>query len=267
MRIAYKVAYVGTNFHGFQYQPNVRTVAGEIFKALRELGVEPKKAKIRCAGRTDTGVHAFGQVVAMNLNKLVFPRIINAHLPEDITFWAWCEVGEDFNPRKAKSRTYMYVMPAEGYDISAMRKASKLLLGTHDFSNFTKKFGERRRCVRTIYNVELRLDDGFIVFEITGNAFTWNMVRCIVSALIEVGSGHRSVEWFEEMLNPDRYRERIEPAPSYGLILKDVEYEGLEFEVDEYAWKTLMSRIKEIVDYHGTIYKLYSQFRPLSGQD
>jgi len=258
MRIAYKLAYIGTNFHGFQYQPNVRTVAGELFKAFKELGVDAKKAKFRCAGRTDAGVHAFGQVIALNLDKPIFPRVINAHLPSDITVWAWAEVSEDFNPRKAKSRTYVYVLPAKNYDISAMRKACKLLLGTHDFSNFTKKYGERRRCVRTIYDVELRMNGEFIILEIVGNAFTWNMVRCIVSALEEVGSGHRSVEWFELMLNPEKHRERIEPAPAYGLILKDVEYEGIEFEIDEYAWKTLQNRFEEFIRYHGTLYKLFS---------
>ncbi len=266
MRIAYKLAYVGTNFHGFQYQPNVRTVTGELFKAFRSLGIDVRKAKFRCAGRTDAGVHAFGQVIALNVEKTTFPRILNAHLPNDITVWAWSEVDEDFNPRKAKRRIYMYVLPAEKYDISAMRKACKLLIGTHDFSNFTKRFGERR-CVRTIYDVELRVNGGFVILEMVGNAFTWNMVRCIVSALSEVGMGHRSLDWFKEMLNPDRHRERIEPAPAYGLILKDVEYEDVEFEVDEYAWNTLMQRIKEIVEFHGTMFKLFSSFKPLSDLD
>jgi len=266
MRIAYKLAYVGTNFHGFQYQPNVRTVAGELFKAFRSVGVDLKKAKFRCAGRTDAGVHAFGQVIALNMERLTFPRVLNSQLPSDITVWAWSEVEDEFNPRKAKRRTYMYVIPAESFDISAMRKACKLLLGTHDFSNFTKGFGERK-CVRTIYDVELRVDEGFVILEIVGNAFTWNMVRCIVSALREVGSGHRSLDWFSDMLNPEKHKERIEPAPAYGLILKDVEYDGVEFEVDEYAWNMLIHRIKEIVEFHGTIFKLFSHFKPLSDLD
>lgn len=260
MRIAYKLAYIGTNFHGFQYQPNVRTVEGELFRAFEELRVDVKTANYKCAGRTDAGVHAFGQVIALDLEKPILPRAINAHLPEDITVWAWAKVGEDFNPRHAKSRTYLYVLFAKDYDISAMRKASKLLLGTHDFSNFTKKFGEGESCVRTIYNVELRVDKEFIIFEIEGNAFTWNMVRCIVTALEEVGSGHRDLEWFESMLNPEKHRERIEPAPPYGLILKDIQYDGVEFEVDEYAWKTLRHRIENIIKYHGTLYKLFSLF-------
>lgn len=260
MRIALKLAYIGTNFHGFQYQPNVRTVEGELFKAFEELGIDVEKANYKCAGRTDAGVHAFGQVVALNVEKPIFPRAINAHLPDDITVWAWAKVSDDFNPRRAKSRIYNYVLFSKDYDISAMRKAAKLLLGTHDFSNFTKKFGEGESCVRTIYNVELRVDKEFIILELEGNAFTWNMVRCIVTALEEVGSGHRDLEWFESMLNPEKHRERIEPAPPYGLILKDVTYDGVEFEVDEYAWKTLQHRIENVVKYHGTIYKLFSMF-------
>jgi tRNA pseudouridine38-40 synthase len=261
MRVAYKLAYIGTNFHGFQYQRNLRTVAGELHRAFKELDIDVKKAKFRCAGRTDAGVHAFGQVIALNVEKPIFPRAINSHLPKDITVWAWSEVDDDFNPRKADRRTYVYVLPSNGYDISAMRKASKMLLGTHDFSNFTKKFGERRRCVRTIYDVELRMNGDFIIFEIVGNAFTWNMVRCIVSALEDVGCGHRSVEWFESMLNPEKHRERIEPAPAYGLILKDVEYKDVEFEIDEYAWKTLQNRFVESVKFYGTLYKLFSLFK------
>ena len=260
MRIALKLAYFGTNFHGFQYQPNVRTVEGELFKAFKKLNIDLDKANYKCAGRTDAGVHAFGQVIALNVEKPIFPRILNAYLPEDITVWAWAKVPDDFNPRHAKSRIYMYVFPAKNYDISAMRKAAKLLLGTHDFSNFTKKFGEGESCVRTIYNVELRVNKDFIIFEIEGNAFTWNMVRCIVTALEEVGSGHRSIEWFKDMLNPDRYRERIKPAPAYGLILKDILYENVEFEVDEYAWKMLQDRLERIVRYHGSLYKIFSTF-------
>ena len=262
MRVALKLAYIGTNFAGFQYQPNERTVEGELFKAFESLGINVKEAKYKCAGRTDAGVHAFGQVIAIDVEdaKTVLPRVLNAHLPDDIVVWAWAKVGEDFNPRYATSRTYIYVLYSRGYDISAMRKAAKLLLGTHDFTNFTKKFGEGQSCVRTIYSVELRVNGDFLILEIEGNAFTWNMVRCIITALQAVGSKHRSVEWFEEMLTPEKHRERIEPAPAYGLILKDIKYSGVEFEVDDYAWRSLHQKLENIIAYHGTIYKLFSLF-------
>lgn len=265
MRVALKLAYFGTNFSGFQYQPDRRTVEGELFRAFEKLGIDPKKANYKCAGRTDAGVHALSQVIAINVEKAksVLPRILNSHLPDDIIVWAWAKVSDDFNPRYATSRKYLYVMHLDGeYDVSAMRKAAKLLIGTHDFSNFTKKFGEGQNCVRTIYSIELRMNGDFLIFEIEGNAFTWNMVRCIVSALQAVGSRHRSVEWFEKMLHPERYRERVEPAPPYGLILKDIRYSNVEFEVDDYAWGTLKSKIDRIVDYYGTIYKLFSLVKP-----
>ncbi|RLI74776.1 tRNA pseudouridine(38-40) synthase TruA [Archaeoglobales archaeon] len=260
MRLAFKIAYFGLNFHGSQYQPDVRTIEGELFKAFKKLGVDPKKSRYRCASRTDTGVHAFSQVIALNSKEVIPPRMLNANLPEDITVWAWAKVKSTFDPRKAKSRRYMYVLPTKNYDISAMRKATKLLLGTHDFCNFTRGFGGEESCVRTIYNVELRIDRDFVIFEIEGNAFTWNMVRCIVTALEEVGSRHRDIEWFEKMLDPEKHRERIEPAPPHGLILKDIKYDDVEFETDEYAWKTLQNKFSKKASYYGTIYKLLSSF-------
>ncbi len=259
MKFAFKIAYFGENFHGSQYQPNVRTVEGELLKAFKKIGIEDPK--LRFAGRTDAGVHAFGQVISFESEDKIFPRMLNSELPEDIIAWAWAKVPQDFDPRKAKSRVYLYVMYIEELDVSSMRKATKLLHGTHDFANFTKKFGEGESCVRTIYKAELRIDRDFMIFEIEGNAFTWNMVRCIVSALLEVGRQHRSVEWFEELLHPEKHKERVEPAPPYGLILKDVKYDGIEFEIDEYAHKMLDNRIEERVIRHGTLYKLFSLFR------
>ncbi len=259
MRFAFKVAYFGENFHGSQYQPDQRTVEGEIINALKRLGVE--NPKIKSAGRTDAGVHAYGQVIAFDSEEKIFPRMLNSELPEDIVAWAWAKVPDSFDPRRAKSRVYTYVMYGSDFDISSMRKAVKELVGVHDFSNFTKKFGEGENCVREIYSAEIRADREFIIFEIEGNAFTWNMVRCLITALIEVGKQHRSVEWFRELLNPEKYKERVEPAPPYGLILKDVKYDDVEFEVDDYAFKTLQSMIERRIAYNGTLFKLFSLFR------
>lgn len=259
MKFAFKIAYFGDNFHGSQFQPDQRTVEGEVIAALRRLGVE--NPRLRSAGRTDAGVHAYGQVISFYSDEKIFPRMLNAELPEDITAWAWAKVSEDFDPRKARSRVYTYVMYGSDYDISAMRKAVKELIGVHDFSNFTKKFGEGESCVREIISADIRADREFIIFEIEGNAFTWNMVRCLVTAIMEVGKQHRSIEWFRDLLNPEKHKERVEPAPPYGLILKDVKYDDVEFEIDEYAFKTLQSRIESRIMYHGTIFKLFSLFR------
>lgn len=258
MKIALKIAYFGDNFYGSQYQPNVRTVEEELLKALERFNIKD----LKLASRTDAGVHAFGQVVAFKSDKLVIPRILNSFLPEDITSWAWTEVSDDFNPKKAKSRTYLYVTIAK-VNLAKIREAAKILLGTHDFSNFTKKFGEGKNCVRTIYRLDVRSEREFVFFEIEGNAFTWNMVRCIVTALLEVGSGRRDLEWLKNLLNP-KHRERVESAPAYGLILKDVKYDGINFEVDEYAFKTLQSRFKKRIILSGVEYKLFSHFIKVS---
>ncbi|MDK2795451.1 MAG: tRNA pseudouridine38-40 synthase, partial [Archaeoglobaceae archaeon] len=116
MRYAIKIAYFGDNFFGSQFQPDRRTVAGEILKALKSFGID---SRLSFAGRTDTGVHALGQVVAFNTESKITPRMLNSELPEDITAWALAEVPEDFNPRKASSRVYSYVFYDEGYDLSA----------------------------------------------------------------------------------------------------------------------------------------------------
>ncbi|MDI9641942.1 MAG: tRNA pseudouridine(38-40) synthase TruA [Archaeoglobales archaeon] len=251
MRYAIKVAYFGDNFFGSQYQPNRRTVAGEILKALRNFGIE---SKLSFAGRTDRGVHALGQVVAFNSDVKITPRMLNSELPEDITAWASCEVPENFNPRRAKSRVYSYVFYNEEYDLSKIESAVKLLEGTWDFSNFTKGYKGGKR---TIYRAEMRREGDFIIFELEGNAFTWNMVRCIVTALKKVGK-EKDLEWFRKMLEPDFYRERVQPSPPYGLLLKDVKYEGINFEAEEYAKRLLQLRIKRRVVESGILYRLLS---------
>lgn len=260
MRVALKLAYLGDRFCGFQYQPDEPTVEGELFKAFENLGIDARKASYGCAGRTDAGVHAFGQVIAINTDSYIQPRQINAYLSPEIIVWASTKVADDFNPRYATSRSYMYALFARNQDISTMRKAAKLLIGTHDFTNFTRKFGEGKNCVRIIHNAELRLAGDFLIFEMEGNAFTWNMVRCIVSALESIGKGHRGLKWFKEMLSPEKHKERIEPAPPHGLILKDVKYEGIEFEVEDYSWRALQSRMQNIVNYYGSIYRIFSSF-------
>lgn len=251
MKYAIKIAYFGDNFFGSQFQPNFRTVAGEILKALKSFGID---SKLSFAGRTDAGVHALGQVVAFKSDLKITPRMLNSELPEDIIAWASCEVPENFNPRKAKSRVYSYVFYNNNYDLSAIEEAVKLLHGTWDFSNFTKGY---RGGKRTIYEAKIIKSGDFLIFEIEGNAFTWNMVRCIVTALKLIGSG-KDLEWFKKMLNPTEHKERVQPSPASGLLLKDVKYEGINFEIDEYAKRLLQLRLRKRLVEKGVLYKLFS---------
>ncbi|AKB17005.1 tRNA pseudouridine synthase A [Methanosarcina sp. WWM596] len=228
MRVALKLAYIGTEFHGSQIQPNVETVEKELFKALRNLRIieSPKSANYNCAGRTDAGVHALGQVVAFDTDKpnLAIPRVINSELPPSIWAWAHSEVPFDFDARRsAVSRHYRYVMSGGDYDISKMREASKLLLGTHDFENFSRSNGEKST-VRTLERINVRVDGEITKIDVVGNSFLWNMVRKIVTALSMIGKGVRDNDWLLQMLNPEIYEEGIEPAPPYGLTLMGVNY-------------------------------------------
>ncbi len=240
MRVALKLAYIGTDFHGSQIQPNVETVEGEIFKALRNLEIieGPKSANYTCAGRTDAGVHALEQVVAFDTDKpnLAIPRVINSELPSSVWTWAHAEVSSDFDSRRdAVSRRYRYMMSGEEFDISKMREASKLLLGTHDFANFSKSDGDKGT-VRTLERIEVRVAGELTKIDVTGNAFLWNMVRKIVTALTMIGNGVRDEDWLLQMLNPEVYEEGIEPAPAHGLTLKEIKYPfPIEWVEDSYS--------------------------------
>ncbi len=267
MRIAVRLAYLGTDFHGSQYQPDLRTVEGELFKALDRMQIHAKGSRFRMAGRTDAGVHAFAQTFAVDVNGVHphFLRILNSYLPGDMAVWAIAEVSEDFDPRRdALSRTYVYaIVWGEEYDFDAMRKCVRKLEGIHDFSNFTKGFDGGKR---EVYRAELRKggivgSNTVVYFEIEANAFTWNMVRCIVSALRAVGRGDKTVQWFEEMLNPKVRRERIEPASPHGLILKDVKY-NVDFQVDDYSFSVVKKMFDRAVEYHGSIFGALSILWP-----
>ncbi|AKB73387.1 tRNA pseudouridine synthase A [Methanosarcina lacustris Z-7289] len=255
MRVALKLAYIGTEFHGSQIQPNVETVEKELFKALRNLRIieSPKSANYNCAGRTDAGVHALGQVVAFDTDKtnLAIPRVINSELPPTIWAWAHAEVPFDFDARRsAVSRHYRYVMSGEEYDISKIREASKLLLGTHDFENFSRSNGEKST-VRTLERINARVDGELTTIEIVGNSFLWNMVRKIVTALSVIGKGVRDTDWLLQLLNPEIYEEGIEPAPPYGLTLMGVNYGGnIEWIEDDYSIRRAGEQIQKRILRH-----------------
>lgn len=240
MRVAFKVAYIGTNYSGSQVQPSAPTIEGTMFKVLKELGIidTPKQANFKSAGRTDAGVHALGQVVAFDTDKpeLAIPRVLNSKLPNSIWVWAHAHVPDDFNPiYHAASRSYRYVMSGEKYDISKIRAASKLLIGTHDFANFSTRCGDKTT-LRKVERIDVRVSGQLTKIDIQANSFLWNMVRKVVTALMMVGSGVRDVEWLEQMLDPESYEEGIEPASPYGLTLTDVEYsQPIEWIEDGYS--------------------------------
>lgn len=265
MRIALKLAYIGTDYNGMQIQPGVPTIEGELFRALVDLNIisDPRSARYGSSGRTDSGVHALGQVVAFDTENanLAVPRVINSILPPSLWAWSRAEAPENFDPRRhAISREYRYIMCGCS-NIPPMRKASKLLQGTHDFSNFAT-LDEDKSMVRTIERIDVRLDGKFVFLDIKANSFLWHMVRKIVTALQMIGNGMRDMEWLEQMLHPEEFQEGLEIAPAYGLLLKNVEYAvNLQWEDEVYAKKVASERLKERFMWHGVMAEIFNELK------
>ncbi|MDF1557551.1 MAG: tRNA pseudouridine(38-40) synthase TruA [ANME-2 cluster archaeon] len=266
MRIALKVAYIGTEFHGYQKQTNVPTIEGELFRAFRELNImnDPKSARYIGSGRTDSGVHALGQVIAFDTDnpKHAIPRAINSVLPPSIWVWSRSEVPDDFNPRwMATSREYRYFMCGECFNIPLMRKASRLLKGTHDFSNFAA-LEEGINPIRTVELIDIRLDGRFVTLDIKANSFLWHMVRKTITALRMVGNEARDMEWLERMLHPEEFEEGLEPAPAYGLFLKNVNYDvTIPWEDDAYSKRMSSERLFEQFIWHGVLAEVFKTLK------
>ncbi len=253
LRIAFKYAYFGWNYHGNQFQPNLRTVDGELFKAFEKFGINAKESKYRIAARTDAKVSAIGNVFSLNLKDFDewFLIVLNKELPEDITVWGYKRVNLNFNPRKAKSRVYIYSMPDLNYDVKAMKEAAKKIIGKHNFEGFAKSC---KPCLREIYKSEVWKVGNLIFYEIEGNAFAWNMVRKIVSALKMVGKTG-DVGIVERILKGERIP--LAPSNPLGLILKDVKFD-FDFEIEKESYKLLKKRIKEKFIEFSHLYGIFS---------
>ncbi len=277
-RVALKIGYLGTNYHGFQIQPRMElpTIEGELFEALKKLDLieDRKAANYSAAGRTDKGVHALSQVVSFDTsNPNVTPRMINSMLPDDIWVFALAKTHSGFNARKdAITREYRYFLFLPDADefsdldvaLTRMREASELFIGAHDFSNFSQLHGgdrtiESYSTIREIKRVEINMDmekgNSFIIIDIEANGFLRKMVRKIVSALRMVGSGIKDKRWIGDLLQL-RMKEQIEPAPAFGLLLKNVSYRGIKFLVDEYARRRILERLKKDLYFHATIARM-----------
>jgi tRNA pseudouridine38-40 synthase len=224
MRLAFAVSYLGGGFAGSQMQPGLRTVEGEFIAACERLQLfsDWRKARFSFSGRTDRGVHARGQVVAFDTDQPDRAlQVLNLLLPRDCWCTAYAEVPSGFHPRyDARSRTYRYYYPEPGLDVSAMNGAAALFLGRHDFSCFARI--EDHDPERTILSAEVRDENGFAVFEVTGESFLWNMVRCMATVLRLVGRGRAGSGMVEGLLEK-QCEQRIAAAPAEGLILWKVD--------------------------------------------
>lgn len=246
-RVALKIAYLGTEYYGFQRQPGLTTVEGEILSALEKLGLvsDIDKCGFEIAGRTDRGVHALGNVISFLTEERIIINQINDALPRSIRILAQAEVPLHFKARYALNRHYLYLLPLSPgivLDFNKMIEASKLFKGTHDFTNFSKR-SERSR-VRTIDGIKIKEKNESVQIEVVGESFLWNMVRKIVTVLLMVGKVEIELDELHDYFNPQKDRP-IRPMPPEGLILMDITYFDVKFSEDPYASKAFKSFLQK----------------------
>ncbi|NJE06426.1 tRNA pseudouridine(38-40) synthase TruA [Thermococcus sp. M36] len=240
MKLAIRVAYDGTAFYGFQRQPDVRTVEGELLRVLTKLRIieDVGSSDFKGASRTDRGVSAIFNVVSFDASgraDLVRPEVLNHHL-RDVWVLGVAEVPDDFHPRFwAKSKTYRYYLVDEGFDAKRMRECAEVFLGEHDFSAFAK-LEPGKDPVREITRIEITERPGYYVIEIEGKSFLWEMARRMVNAIRFCGLGVMEIREVKRMLKGG-YTKKVPPAPPEGLILWHIEYEGVNFRMDERGLK------------------------------
>jgi tRNA pseudouridine38-40 synthase len=268
-KVALRLAYLGTNYAGFQAQPGRQTVQAAVVEALHRLRLidDVKTSNFTASGRTDKGVHAVDAVISFETeaSTLAIPRRINTQLPADVWTWARADVPKTFNARRdAVLRAYQYVLCDRQLDVVAMREASDLLPGVHNFRNFSLE--KRQSAVRTIFSSEVHESGDLIVIEIAADSFVWNMMRKLVSALTLVGKAQRSVGWFGKMLNPDSHVEGIRSAPASGLMLVRVEYDGVDFLEDAYAKKKARRHVREALVRNSVMVQILEQFSERMGR-
>ncbi|NLK75311.1 MAG: tRNA pseudouridine(38-40) synthase TruA [Clostridiales bacterium] len=242
-RIKLEIAYDGTRYCGWQVQPEEITVEGLINEKLSQLLGE--KIEVIGASRTDSGVHAMGNVAVFDTNSSIpaekFAKALNVRLPEDIRVQTSCEVPIDFHPRRTECvKTYEYriqnrkiEMPMDrlysyfvyvDLDIEAMQRAAEYLVGTHDYKSFCSVKTQVLDTVRTIYSIKVSKKEDIIYIRIKGNGFLYNMVRIIVGTLINVGRGFHSPEKVLEILKACDRSLAGPTAPAKGLTLVKIEY-------------------------------------------
>lgn len=244
-RVKLVVAYDGTNYHGWQIQPNGVTIESVLNETLTQLLQEP--IAVIGASRTDSGVHAQGNVAVFDTsNRMPADKIcfaLNQRLPEDIRVQSSQEVDSSWHPRKCPCvKTYEYrivnrriEMPASRLyshfcyfilDMEGMQSAAKYLEGEHDFKSFCNVRTQITDTVRTIYSLTVTRDEAdTITIRVTGNGFLYNMVRILAGTLLSVGMGQLKPEDMNGILEAKDRRAAGPTAPAKGLFLMEMEYE------------------------------------------
>ena len=246
MKILLSIEYDGKNYHGWQEQKEPNTIQGKIQEAIYQFSQE--NIKLVVAGRTDTGVHATGQVAHfetfIDRPKEKWLLGLNSFLPEDIRIKNVKFVDSDFHARfSALSRSYRYIIYNNkvkpcinrykvGWyflnilDEKKMEEAGKKLLGKKDFSCFRSSHCQSNSPVRQINDIVVSRENDYVYIDINANSFLYNMVRNIVGSLVLVGSGEKDILWIEDLLNSKDRKLAGKQFPPEGLYLVEIEYES-----------------------------------------
>lgn len=237
------IQYDGTRYSGWQIQRQKKTVQGELVKAIKKITGE--KVIVYGASRTDAGVHALGQTANFRTHSRIsierFPHAINAQLNDDISVINASEVPFDFHSQfHAKGKKYRYILvnayaplPLMRFysyyirgklDVGKMEKAASYFVGTMDFRAYGTEVARKKTTVRTIKSLEISENDEIITIEVDGNGFLYNMVRCMVGTLVQVGKGKFEPEHVKTIIKEGRRKETGPVVPANGLTLVQVYY-------------------------------------------
>lgn len=246
MNIKLTIKYNGTRYQGWQRlggEDSALTIQGILEEKAGELLGE--KVALIGSGRTDAGVHAYGQVANFHTKKKIdchaFLSEMNQRLPRDIQIVLAEPVSEEFHSRySAVSKTYEYHIAAgdtpnvfaretsllitEPLDLAAMRKAATFLVGTHDYAGFASKMPDKRPTVKTISDIQIRKEDTLLIITYEGDGFLYNMVRIMTGTLLEVGVGKRSPESIQEVLRTKNRQLAGKTVEGKGLFLSKAVY-------------------------------------------
>ncbi|PKR76564.1 tRNA pseudouridine(38-40) synthase TruA [Halalkalibacillus sediminis] len=244
-RIKMIIMYDGTDFAGYQVQINQRTVQQVIERALRKM--HKQDVRIFSSGRTDSGVHAMGQVIHfdshLELDEPTWKHALMTLLPSDIRIIEVEKVSQDFHARKdASHKTYLYQIRnakehevfarnfewhiPRALDVDRMQEAAPLMEGTHDFTAFAaSKTNVKGDKTRTIHEVKVLKEGSHIFIEVTGDGFLTHMVRIMVGTLVEIGIRKKDPKCISEALSTNERHKLGLTAPGHGLYLKKVAYE------------------------------------------
>jgi tRNA pseudouridine38-40 synthase len=241
VKLALGLEYDGSGFYGWQVQAAVRTVQACVEEALSKIADHP--VTVYCAGRTDTGVHARGQVIHIETHSHREARAwvlgTNVNLPRDISILWARPVEDDFHARfSAIGRSYRYLIlnrptrpvcpqitwECRHLDENSMQEAANYLVGEHDFSVYRAQGCQAKNPVRTIYRLDVTRKGSIIVIEIEANAFLYHMVRNIVGVLMAIGRGEASPSWAKDVLDGGKRTHGGITAPAEGLYLTGIRY-------------------------------------------